>query len=327
MRGDVPVTASQPPVERAVWKGRELSRLSLGTVQLGCEYGIANRSGRPDERQARRILEAALRGGINHFDTAAAYGASEAILGRVLGSSEEGRQARITTKLPAAPPSLDATGVRAWVRENLEASLRNLRRTYLDAVLLHEAADFITYQDDLLSELDSFRGEGKIGCFGASVYRPEEGERVLAARPMEALQIPFNLLDQRWRSGHFLPKASARGVALFARSVFLQGLFWLSAEEVGRKLPWGREARERLEAAATRIGLSAPELGLRYVLSFPEILSVVVGCEREEQVGDLLRMAARPPLDPGVRKDLEETFRDVPERVVNPSLWFSEGVP
>jgi len=321
------MTASEPSVGRAVWKGRDLSRLSLGTVQLGTEYGIANRSGRPDERQAERILGAALRGGINHFDTAAAYGASESILGRVLENEEEGRKARITTKLPAAPASLGAPGVRRWVRDSLESSLRNLRRSHLDFLLLHDAADLDRYGDDLLSILELVRREGKVGAFGASVYAPEEADRVLGTAGMEAVQIPFNVLDQRWRSGGFLARAAARGVAVFARSIFLQGLFWLSPEEAGRKLPWAREACERVGVLASQNGCSAPELALRYALSFSEITSGVVGCEREEQVEDLVRMASLPHLDVAVLRELEETFRHVPDRVVNPSLWFPTDAP
>ena len=46
----------------------------LGTAQLGLAYGVANTTGRPDFHQAVRLIAAAAEGGVNCFDTAAAYG-------------------------------------------------------------------------------------------------------------------------------------------------------------------------------------------------------------------------------------------------------------
>ncbi len=51
--------------------------LMLGTVQLGMNYEIANRVGRPTDEQARELFRAALDGGIEHLDTARAYGDAE----------------------------------------------------------------------------------------------------------------------------------------------------------------------------------------------------------------------------------------------------------
>ncbi len=71
-------------------QGLHLPRLTLGTVQLGMDYGIANTAGKPDYEKSAGILDAALEGGINAFDTAAAYGDSEAVIGRYFWSMPEG---------------------------------------------------------------------------------------------------------------------------------------------------------------------------------------------------------------------------------------------
>jgi len=60
-------------------KGLEISALSLGTVQLGLSYGINNADGKPSQETANAILNAALEGGINTLDTAAAYGDNPAL--------------------------------------------------------------------------------------------------------------------------------------------------------------------------------------------------------------------------------------------------------
>ena len=52
----------------------------LGTVQLGCDYGIKNRYGQPSHKEALSILDVAFQGGIRTLDTAAGYGESERII-------------------------------------------------------------------------------------------------------------------------------------------------------------------------------------------------------------------------------------------------------
>ena len=59
----------------------------LGTVQLGLPYGVGNRTGQPSQQEAVRIIAAACEAGVNCFDTAAAYGTSEQVLGTRFGSS------------------------------------------------------------------------------------------------------------------------------------------------------------------------------------------------------------------------------------------------
>lgn len=67
------------------------SPLTLGTVQLGVPYGVANRSGQPDVEHANKILAAAWDGGITCFDTASIYGSAERLLGEFSSNRSESR--------------------------------------------------------------------------------------------------------------------------------------------------------------------------------------------------------------------------------------------
>lgn len=66
----------------------QVSEISLGTVELGMDYGIPvqGEQRRPSEADAARTLNCALDLGVNLIDTARAYGNSEAIIGRALKS-------------------------------------------------------------------------------------------------------------------------------------------------------------------------------------------------------------------------------------------------
>ncbi|MFW9990208.1 MAG: aldo/keto reductase, partial [Candidatus Odinarchaeota archaeon] len=66
-----------------------ISKLALGTAQLGFNYGIANINGKPDKNSAMHILDYAYNNGITTFDTAPVYGNSEEILGEFISKKRK----------------------------------------------------------------------------------------------------------------------------------------------------------------------------------------------------------------------------------------------
>ena len=66
--------------------GLDISLFSLGTVQLGMDYGINNPQGRPGREASFEILDTALQLGVNSLDTAVGYGDSERLIGEWLES-------------------------------------------------------------------------------------------------------------------------------------------------------------------------------------------------------------------------------------------------
>ena len=66
----------------------KISKLSLGTVQFGLNYGIANISGQPTQDEVNKIVNYVIDNGITCFDTAQAYGDSEIVLGQTIETKE-----------------------------------------------------------------------------------------------------------------------------------------------------------------------------------------------------------------------------------------------
>ena len=66
--------------------GLSVSSISLGTVELGMDYGVPvdGQHRRPPAEAAGRLLNQALDLGVNFIDTARAYGASEEVIGQAL---------------------------------------------------------------------------------------------------------------------------------------------------------------------------------------------------------------------------------------------------
>ena len=115
--------------------GRKISGMSLGTVQLGMNYGIANNGGQPDLQQSFSMLHAALDRGVTSLDTARAYGNAEDVLGAFL-KEHSGELPFLTTKVPRFDLD-DDREIEAFIVESVETSLEKLGVSKVNCVMLH----------------------------------------------------------------------------------------------------------------------------------------------------------------------------------------------
>ena len=87
-------------------RGFSLSAMTIGTVQLGMNYGIANDAGQPDEAKSFAMLRAAFENGITSLDTAAAYGNSEEVIGSWMSGIPADKAPLVATKCNATSETL-----------------------------------------------------------------------------------------------------------------------------------------------------------------------------------------------------------------------------
>ena len=308
-------------MEYIITHDMKLSRLTLGTVQLGVRYGIANKVGKPDETQSSRLLQQAEELGITCFDTAAGYGDAESVLGRYFARHPRAER-RIVTKFKLDPAvGTSEAELEKAVRSQLEQSLLNLGLARIPIYLLHNADDLHRHGDRLVAVLERLVRANLIGLIGVSVYRAADLDRLLQHDLFQATQIPINVFDQRLiRSGH-LKRLQDKGITVFARSVFLQGLFFMDPDGLPPVLSVAAPLLRQLRQLAADEQMPIAQLALSFVRDLPGIASLVIGSETAEQVAENVRLCAGPPLSEAGRSTADRLFRDVPEVVVNPSLW------
>ena len=119
------------------------SKLALGTVQFGLNYGISNTNGVVNKNQTKLILSQAYKSNINTLDTAAVYGESESILGEI-GIDDF----NVLTKLPPVPEN--QADIRKWAIDNIYSSMKKLNVSSLYALLLHNSVDILGANDAFL---------------------------------------------------------------------------------------------------------------------------------------------------------------------------------
>ncbi len=292
-----------------------VSRLGLGTVQLGMPYGIDDASP-PDDSTCIALVREALDAGINYIDTASAYGRSEALVGRAIAAF--GREVVVCTKV-SLPEKLNKSALIHHLHSQLDTSRRLLQRDELQLVKLHSQQGAFTYPD-LFDAMNSFTERGWVRHWGVSTYGSQAPLHALDFNQyFRALQIPYNALDRGAESALFAAAAAA-GTGLIARSAFLQGLLTDRFPTLPPALDLLQPALCSLRDLAHQGGISLAELALRYVAHQPAIHSTLFGTTSVKELRTNLRFGGQGPLPDDLLREIQTVEVSDP-RLLNPGNW------
>lgn len=293
--------------------GKELSSMSLGTVQLGLNYGIANKDGKPDRQKSFAMLNAALENGVTSLDTARGYGDSEQVLGSFF-KQYNADLPFITTKFYTTVPSGSGdAAVEKEIVESIESSLERLGVKKVNCVLMHRAEDMTKHGSIVSKTLEKLIKKGYTDIAGASVYYPEEVDEMLKNELYQAIQIPMNLFDQKLIQNGHLEKLRKREICVFVRSIFLQGLFFLdpSRMNIPELETYAAPHIRTLRRLAERADMSIAQFAVSFVRDLPGVTSLVLGADTPEQVLEDIGLADGPPIGESVYREALQAFSDV----------------
>lgn len=301
-----------------------ISKISLGTAQLGMEYGIANVDRKPDFSIAINILDYSWKNGINSFDTSPLYGNSEEIIGSFISSRiKKKKNLTIISKLPSVDKKLDFTynNLYNYIVKKIKKSLNKLKLNCIPIYLLHHAPDIYIKDGLVIKCLNQIKKEGLIKQIGISTYNLKEVKETLKFREIDVIQLPLNIFDHRLIKSGLLKKLNKYGYSIFARSIYLQGLFFLSPEKLPDYLKIAKQPLIKLRDLAKEYSIDIAKLAFLYVRDLPEITSLVIGAENINQLANNLKYLDEKPLSSELSKIIIEEFSDQSDKIINPSLW------
>jgi len=262
--------------------GIHVSEIGFGGVEIGLPYGIGVKSKADmlNEPEAIRLLHSANDGGINFFDTARMYGASESIMGQAFQDRREHivictKCRHLRDKLGALPPS---GKLKEIIERSLQESLTALQTEFIDIYMLHQA-DLEILDNDMVADIFlSFKKNGVIRATGVSTYTVGETKKAIDSGVWDVIQVPFNLMDQSHETSFFM--AAKRGVGIMVRSVLFKGIL----SEKGRNLhPALEDVEAHLKYYDDLLRESFPDLptlATKFALSFEQVSSVLIGIDR-----------------------------------------------
>jgi aryl-alcohol dehydrogenase-like predicted oxidoreductase len=292
------------------------ARLGIGTVQFGQDYAIDAAEVRPDDDEIARILHRATAAAVRVLDTASAYGNAEEVLGRLLAP---GHQFRIVTKTPV----FDGKNIRYEDRYTLTAALQKsleaLGTHSVYGLMIHKASNLTGEGGEhLFDAMLDLKRQALVEKIGVSVYDAGEIENVLARFPVDLVQVPVSILDQRLVAGGQLSAMKKRGIEIHARSVFLKGLVFVDPANLPDHFSDVREQLAHFREEVAACGATPQAVALSYVLDHPDIDTVLCGVTSSAQLGQIIDSL----VDTGafLLPDPQRFALNNPE-ILNPARW------
>lgn len=255
--------------------GPQVSSIGLGCLSFGGIFGATDRA------ESFATLDAAWEAGITFYDTANIYGAgvSETVLGDWL--ADRGHDAVVATKagIVTTPPR-GFNNSEAYIRAELEASLRRLKTDYVALYYIHRRQQDIPVED-VAGFMARLIAEGKIGGYGLSEVAPHTIRRAHAVHPVRAVQNEYSLWTRLPELG-VIRACADLGVAFVPFSPVARGMLTdaqpdpalMREGDIRRTIPRfvepnfsaNRATIEPFRALAARKGVSTAALALAWVL-------------------------------------------------------------
>ncbi|PIN67765.1 MAG: hypothetical protein COV98_01635 [Candidatus Altarchaeum sp. CG12_big_fil_rev_8_21_14_0_65_33_22] len=302
--------------------GYKISHLILGTVQFGLNYGIANKTGKPSKEQVEEILLNAFDSGINALDTANAYGDSEKILGEILSNYPKKENIIIITKLsPKVNETTSDGDIKNQVEQSVHSSLSNLSMDSIPIYMLHKAEQMLIKDGTIIKHLSKLKEENLINNIGVSVYTPKEAETALSIDEITAVQVPFNVFDQRLIKSGFFEKAHSKGIAVFVRSIYLQGLILMDNTDVPDKLHEIINFKNQFKKICEHSGRTVNEVAMKFPLAQKGVTGIVFGVDNLNQLKENINLYNKPSLEKSIIENILNRFNGIPEYLLDPRQW------
>jgi len=297
------------------------NKLILGTVELGLKYGLNNKLDKPNIKTAFSILDTAWENNIRTYDTAFAYGDAEDILGKWISSRKIENKVSIISKLK--PHILndypDGTKAEDIIIYEIKKSLKRLNINTLDGYLLH--TPHYIYNNHIINSLKQAKNKRLIKNFGVSIY--DESEALYAANlPVDYIQIPYNIFDQRLDKTNFFKIAKKNNITIFARSPFLQGLLLINKNKIPPYLNHTKPLLKKLDTYLNKHKLSKLTATLAFTLKNKNVNYVVFGINSTKELEENLEALQNiDHLPANFYSFIKKEFLEIEKTVITPSLW------
>ncbi len=278
--------------------GFQVPRANIGAMRLP-----------PDFDEAVALIRRAIDAGMHYIDTSRGYGDSEKQLAQAL---KDGYREKVilSTKWSAWNGPIDASDDSSaeCVRRRLEESMRWLEVDYLDfyqvwSISAREHYDQTMAKGGMLEGILQAKEDGLIGHLGFTTHDSPENilDYLEEAGWCEVILVSYNLLSQNYAP--VLEAAHKKGIGTLVMNPMSGGLL--------------ARPSSVLDKLAEEVGaVSVPDMAIRYVLSNPNVDSLLCGMTKSADVDDTIAAAERPLFSAEQCERIETAVRELaPENV------------
>ncbi len=258
-----------------------VSEIAFGCMSLGKD---------PDENIS--LVDAAVEGGINLFDTADIYqaGENEKMVGKALKAHRKNVHiaTKVGNRLKADGSGLDWVPGKTYILQAVEDSLKRLGTDYIDLYQLHGGTidDPI---DDIIEAFELLKRQGRIRYYGISSIRPNVIREYVRRSSVSSVMMQYSLLDRRAEEVCF-PLLQDANIGILVRGSIAKGL--LAGKAPDDYLKYNKLDVHTMAKAVRSISSesrSEMQTSVRYVLQQAQVSAAVIGIRTAEQLTEALQ--------------------------------------
>jgi len=294
--------------------GLYVSEICLGAMTFGGQ-GMWQAIGNLQIDETTRLIDTAIKGGVNFIDTADVYseGRSEQLVGQALKNLGVKRSdivvaTKVYGDMGKGPNDRGAS--RGHIMDGVKASLDRLGLDHIDLYQIH-GNDLITPLEETMRALDDLVREGLVRYIGVSnwaAWKIAKANTLADARGwtrFATLQAYYSVAG-RDLERELVPMMADQDMGLMAWSPLAGGLL---SGKFGRDIDGPQGARrvvfdfppinrdrawdcvDAMRAIGDAHGVSVAQVALAYILAKPFTTSIIIGAKTEEQLTDNLAAA------------------------------------
>jgi predicted oxidoreductase len=260
-----------------------------GPVVSSLAWGMWRFAGDDLSAAAARV-RAALDAGVNLFDTAdvygpdngEAFGAAEALLGRVLAADKGLAGRMVLATKGGINPGVPYDSSAGYIASAIDASLKRLGVEQVALWQIHRA-DFLTHPAETARALETAHTAGKIAAAGVSNFAPHQLEALAAHLnlPLATTQPEFSPLAVQPLFDGVMDQAMGKGVTVLAWSPLGGGRLGDPKDDRTRAVA------AALDAKAAEAGVSRAAAAYSWIMAHPAQPIPIVGTQRLERIAEI----------------------------------------
>lgn len=280
-----------------------ISEISLGTTVIGYLYGLGPRT-LPSEEEVATFLRKVIEAGVTFIDTAPYYQLAEE---RIAASGIQHLPGVIvSTKcghiLDRGENISDADLAQAMISE-VEVSLRKFGVDHLELVQVHGGTAERIRNGSIIHAMQKLKDAGKVRFVGISTRGEEAPLAAIESNFFDTLQLAHSILDQRMTK-EIMPEAKKHDLGIINRSVLMKGALTPASQFLASSLSDLKKNSDSAAVIAAQLGITLPQLAIRFALSNTAITTVLVGSNKFSHIQNALDAALMGPLPEDVLTQL-----------------------
>lgn len=164
----------------------------------------------------------------------------------------------------------------------------------------------------------------KINKFGVSIYDKKDLNLILNHFIPDVLQIPINLINKDFLEIELLESLKNKNIEIHARSIFLQGLFFLPISDIITKFSGIEFQINSLKKIASDLGISLPQLSLIWIYNQKFIDAIVIGINSYKQLNEHLSLIEKFSLNNEIFQTIDYQIKHIEfsnKKIKDPRKW------